>query len=159
MAEEVRNLAAKSADAAKDTEVLIASSMQRAELGVRIAGETSASLSEIVSGINDSSRLVADIAESSEEQSHAIAQINQGIEQLAQVVQQNSATAEESAAASEEMSGQSAMLREQIAQFKIKGDGDGHNITINSNPAIKQLGASESSGFALSGVHSGQNKY
>ncbi|MDR0292809.1 MAG: methyl-accepting chemotaxis protein, partial [Oscillospiraceae bacterium] len=52
-----------------------------------------------------------------------IAQINKGIDQVAQVVQQNSATAEESAAASEEMSGQSAMLEELIAQFKLKDDG------------------------------------
>jgi len=119
VAEEVRNLAAKSAEAAKDTGGLIANSMEKAELGARIAEDTAVSLSEIVSGIGESTALVNDIARSSEEQSQGIAQINSGIDQVAQVVQQNSATAEQSAAASEEMSGQSTMLQQLISQFKL----------------------------------------
>ena len=121
VAEEVRNLAAKSAEAAKDTGNLIENSIEKANLGVRIAGETAESLTEIVSGINESSRLVGDIATSSEAQSLAIGQINVGIDQVAQVVQQNSATAEESAAASQEMKGQSDMLQQLISQFKLAG--------------------------------------
>jgi len=120
VAEEVRNLASKSAEAAKDTGEMIQNSMEKAELGARIAGETAASLSEIVNGINESSRLVSEIASASEAQSLGISQINSGIHQVAQVVQQNSATAEESAAASEEMSGQSDMLQQLIAQFKLR---------------------------------------
>ena len=120
VAEEVRNLAAKSAEAAKDTESLIADSIAKAELGSKIADETSASLGEIVAGIGESSRLVGDIARSSEEQTAGISQINTGIDQVANVVQQNSATAEQSAAASQEMSGQSDMLEQLISQFKLK---------------------------------------
>jgi methyl-accepting chemotaxis protein len=120
VAEEVRSLASKSAAAAKDTGALIQNSMEKAGLGAKIAGETAASLGEIVSGIHESSALVGDIAKSSEEQRLGIAQINRGIDQVAQVVQQNSATAEQSAAASEEMSGQSAMLEELISQFRLK---------------------------------------
>jgi len=120
VAEEVRNLAGKSAEAARDTGGLITSSMEKAELGARIAEETATSLTEIVSGINESTQLVGEIATSSEEQSISITQVNTGIDQVAQVVQQNSATAQESAAASEEMSGQSAMLEQLIAQFKLK---------------------------------------
>jgi methyl-accepting chemotaxis protein len=97
--------------------------MERAEAGVRIAEETAHSLTEIVSGISESGKLVSQISESSQEQSTAIAQVNIGIDQVAQVVQQNSATAQESAAASEEMSSQSALLRELVSQFKIKGSG------------------------------------
>ncbi|GHU89217.1 hypothetical protein FACS1894202_06910 [Clostridia bacterium] len=122
VAEEVRNLAAKSASAASDTGTLIANSMEKAELGAKIAGETAASLTEIVEGINESSQIVSNIAVSSEEQSLAIGQINNGIDQVAQVVQQNSATAEESAATAEELSGQSSLLEELINQFKLKGD-------------------------------------
>lgn len=66
VAEEVRNLAGKSAEAAKDTSSLIANSVEKAELGARIANETAASLAEIVSGINESGQLVAGIAASSE---------------------------------------------------------------------------------------------
>ncbi len=120
VAGEVRNLAARSAKAAKDTESLIADSVEKAELGVQIAEETSASLAEIVSGINESGRLVSDIASSSGEQSRNIGQITASIDHVSQVVQQNSATAEQSAAASEEMSRQSDALRRLIAQFKLR---------------------------------------
>jgi len=130
VAEEVRNLAAKSAEAAKDTGGLIANSMEKAELGAKIAGETATSLAEIVSGISESSQLVGEIARSSEEQNAGILQINTGIDQVAQVTQQNSATAEESAAASEEMSSQSALLEEMISQFKLKSN----NSSIRNLP-------------------------
>ena len=123
VAEEVRNLASKSAEAAKDTGAMIQNSMEKAEFGARIAAETAASLTEIVTGINESTQLVAEIARASEEQSLGISQINSGIDQVAQVVQQNSATAEESAAAAEEMSSQSALLQQLISQFKLRDGG------------------------------------
>ena len=119
VAEEVRNLAAKSAEAAKDTGSLIENSIDKANLGVRIASETAESLAQIVGGINESNQLIGEIARSSEEQAMGITQVNIGIDQVAQVVHQNSATAEESAAASEEMSAQSSLLQDLIAQFKL----------------------------------------
>jgi len=134
VAEEVRNLASKSAEAAKDTGDMIQNSMNKAELGSRIAGETAASLNEIVTGINESSIYIAEIAKSSEEQSHGISETNVGIEQVAHVVQQNSATAQESAAASEEMSGQSEILQHLIAKFKLT---ESNNASRNL-PAAKQ---------------------
>ncbi|MCL1822751.1 MAG: methyl-accepting chemotaxis protein [Oscillospiraceae bacterium] len=121
VAEEVRNLAGKSAEAAKETGELISNSTAKAELGEKIANETAASLAEIVAGINESSQIVNKIAISSDEQSNGITQINHGIEQVASVVQRNTATAEESAAASEEMSGQSAILEDLVAKFKLRG--------------------------------------
>lgn len=120
VADEVRKLAAKSAEAAKDTGGLIENSVEKANLGLNIATETSVSLKEIVEGINRSAEIVTQIAGSSDMQANAIAEINTGIDQVAQVVQQNSATAEESAAASEEMSGQSQMLEELVSRFKLK---------------------------------------
>ncbi|MDR2590430.1 MAG: methyl-accepting chemotaxis protein [Oscillospiraceae bacterium] len=119
VAEEVRNLASKSAEAAKDTGDMIQNSINKAEFGSNIAGETAASLTEIVEGINESSQLVIEIARSSDEQSSGIAQVNIGIDQVAQVVQQNSATAQESAAASEQMSAQADVLQKLISQFKL----------------------------------------
>jgi len=130
VAEEVRNLASKSADAAKDTGDMIQNSMEKAELGSQIAGETANSLKEIVSGISESSTMISEIAQASEEQSIGISQINTGIDQVAQVVQQNSATAEQSAAASEQMSSQSSILEELISQFKLKNK----NMPFNALP-------------------------
>ncbi|MCL1829386.1 MAG: methyl-accepting chemotaxis protein [Oscillospiraceae bacterium] len=141
VAEEVRNLAAKSAEAAKETGELIANSMEKAELGSTIAGETAGSLDEIVNGINESSRIVELIARSSKEQSAATEQINQGIDQVAQVIQQNSATAEESAAASEEMSGQAAMLEDLISNFKMKDSASAHRKVLPpAEPSQKRPG-------------------
>jgi len=144
VADEVRSLASKSAEAAKDTGDLIANSIDKAELGARIAGETAASLVEIVTGINESTQIVGDIAISSEEQSVGIQQINVGIDQVAQVVQQNSATAEESAAASEEMNAQSAILERLVAQFQLR-DGGGNfgksNLLSASKRSAPKLGS------------------
>ncbi|MCL2222199.1 MAG: methyl-accepting chemotaxis protein [Oscillospiraceae bacterium] len=120
VAEEVRNLAAKSAEAAKDTESLISDSIAKAELGSKIADETSASLGEIVTGIGESSKLVSDIAKSSEEQTVGIEQINTGINQVTNVTHQNNATATQSATASQEMNEQSIVLEQLISRFKLK---------------------------------------
>ncbi len=154
VAEEVRNLAAKSAEAAKDTERLIANSMEKAQFGVRIAGETSTSLTEIVSGINESSVLISEIAHSSEAQSLATSHIDTGISQVSQVVQQNTATAEESAAASQEMSGQSALLQQLISQFRLKDENTMHSGLLLDGS--HQFETPVDSGFEL---YDGNSKY
>ena len=128
VADEVRTLAAKSAEAAKDTGAIISNSMEKSEHGARIAKDTAESLSEIVSGINESSEIISEIARASEAQSTGIAHINSGIDQVATVVQQNSATAQESAAASEQLSGQASTLDGLIAQFKLKNNSTSRNL-------------------------------
>lgn len=120
VADEVRSLAAKSAEAAKDTSVLISNSMEKTKIGTQIAEATYASLTAIVSGINESTEIVLDIAKSSVSQSKAIGNISGSIEQVSQVIHQNSSTAEESAAASEEMSSQAMMLEKLVNQFRLK---------------------------------------
>lgn len=120
VAEEVRNLAAKSAEAAKDTGGLIANSMEKAELGAHIAEETAASLMDIVSGINESSQIAVEIANSSAEQTIGIEQINSSIDQVTQFVKQNSSTADIEAATSQELNEQANVLEELVSQFKLK---------------------------------------
>ena len=119
VADEVRSLAAKSAEAAKDSGGLIDNSIQKAEDGARIARETAESFAEIVASIEKSGKITGDIAASSELQSGTITHINSAIEQVAQVVQRNSATAQQSAAAAQEMSAQSSLLEEMAERFKI----------------------------------------
>ncbi|MCL2222605.1 MAG: methyl-accepting chemotaxis protein [Oscillospiraceae bacterium] len=134
VAEEVRNLASKSAEAAKDTGDMIQQSIEKAELGSRIAGETSASLNEIVAGIKESTEFIAEIAKASGEQAEGITRVNTGIDQVGQVVSQNSATAQESAASSEEISGQADMLQQLIGHFKLKDSG---NSFVQSLPSAQ----------------------
>ena len=120
VAEEVRNLAAKSAEAAKDSGELIADTIHKAELGSQIANFTAASLEEIVSGINESSKLIEDIAASSGMQLDGIEQINSSISRVSQIVQHNSETAGESASASTKMREQSQNLEELIKHFRLR---------------------------------------
>ena len=120
VASEVRSLAAKSADAAKETGVLITNTIEKSTMGTTLAQSAAESLDKIVGGIDESYRLVSEIADSAASQSEHIEQINTGIEQVSQVVQQNSATAEQSSAASQEMSGQSEILSHIVDKFKIK---------------------------------------
>jgi len=120
VAEEVRNLAAQSANAAKETTALIEDSIRKAGDGTKIAKETAEALGRIVEGVEAVSSLVSGINAASTEQAAAIAQINEGISLVSQVVQANSATSEESAAASEELSSQAEALKKMIGQFRVK---------------------------------------
>jgi len=135
VAEEVRSLAAKSAEAAKDTNELISNTIEKAELGAKIAGETAASLEAITSNLGENKQIIHEIGSSVDGQLAVFKGINAGIEQVSHVVSQNSATAQESAAASQEMSGQSIMLEQLISQFKLK-DSDGLGNRISAPPAI-----------------------
>ena len=135
VAEEVRTLASKSAEAAKETGDIIQDSMKKAELGVKIAGGTAESLNVIVSNISESSVLMDKIAAASIDQSKGIEQITIGIDQVAQVVTQTAATAEESAAASIEMDAQSTLLNNLATQFKIADDSMGAFFTSHASPA------------------------
>jgi len=143
VAEEVRNLAARFANAAKETTEMIEGSIKKVEEGTRIANQTADALNEIVEGITKVANLVGDINVASNEQSAGVAQINQGIMQVSEVVQTNSATSEESAAASEELAGQAELLRGQVVKFKLRRSSQGTAAAYKGldsiNPEIMRM--------------------
>jgi methyl-accepting chemotaxis protein len=120
VAEEVRNLAQRSAAAAKETAEMIEGSIKKTEVGAKIAEETSNALQEIVAGSTKVTDLIGEIASASKEQAQGISQINQGLSQVDQVTQQVTASAEESASASEELSSQSLQLKQMLSKFNLK---------------------------------------
>jgi len=120
VADEVRNLAAKSAEAAKNTTALIDQTIAAVQSGQQIANETADTLHRSAGMALESVELIDKIAEASTEQAAAIIQIDQGVEQISSVIQNNAAIAQEGAAASEELSGQSNVLKELIVHFKLR---------------------------------------
>lgn len=119
VAEEVRNLAAKSASAASETAELIEDSIHKVEAGSSIADDTARALELVTEAVKESEGLIRDIADSSNYQATAIAQIDQAVEQVAQVVQTNSATSEQCAAASVELSNQANRMRDMLAIYQL----------------------------------------
>ena len=124
VADEVRSLAAKSAEAAKNTTALIESTVHAVNNGMKVAEDTANSLDNVVKKASVVNEKIQEIANVSEEQANAIQQINTGIEQIASVVQTNSATAEQSAAASEELSSQANVVKDMVCRFRLRKDGN-----------------------------------
>jgi methyl-accepting chemotaxis protein len=116
----VRNLAGRSAKAARETAELIEGSVEKAVKGSEIANQTAAALEDIAKGITQASSLINEIAIASNEQAEGIAQVNMGLNQIDLVTQQNTAHAEESAAAARELSAQAAQLQERLDRFTLK---------------------------------------
>ena len=119
VAEEVRNLAGRSAEASKQTADMIENSIQRVQKGSKLADDTRNALqiiSELVERITVSGNI---IAKTSDEQAASASQIDSALMQISQITQTNSATSEECAAASEELSAQTQTLNTQISKYKL----------------------------------------
>lgn len=119
VAEEVRSLAAKSAEAASETAELIEDSITKVSAGSKIADDTAKALDAITNVVQESEVIINGIAESSNYQATAVSQIEQAITQVSQVVQNNSATSEECASASEELSNQASRMRELLSIYNL----------------------------------------
>ena len=119
VADEVRSLAAKSAAAAAETAELIEDSISKVGTGTKIADDTAKALEAITKVVQRSEVIINGIAESSNYQATAVAQIEQAISQVSQVVQTNSATSQQCAAASEELSNQASRMREMLSIYQL----------------------------------------
>ena len=117
VADEVRNLAMRSAEAAKETSNMIQASVQNANTGVSITEEVAQSLNEIIDSVGKTTDLVTEISTACQEQAKGVDQINSAITQMEQITQSNAASAEESASASEELSAQTQTLNEMVTSL------------------------------------------
>jgi len=120
VAEEVRSLAARSADAAKQTEDLIQESINNVKEGKQAAMDTAESLGKIVQNVADVSTVITEILSSSSEQTEAIGGINGGLGQISESVQTSAATSQETAAAAEELDSQVMMLKDKLSFFSTE---------------------------------------
>lgn len=119
VADQVSVLASQSAEAAKESAVLIEASMRAVEKGITIADETAQQLEQVLTSSRIVTEEVGKVADALEAQNDSFAQINTGVEHINDVVQTNSATSEECAAASQEMNSQATVLKEAIGKFRV----------------------------------------
>jgi methyl-accepting chemotaxis protein len=117
VAEEVRNLAQRSAQAAKETAAKIEGAIGNTAQGVEISHKVAAALNEIVTKARQVDELAAEVANASREQTQGIAQINTAVGQMDKVTQSNAASAEESAAAAEELNGEAEVMRQTVNEL------------------------------------------
>ena len=122
VAEAVRSLAGQSAEASRNTSVLIHRSSDAVNEGSVIARETANILSEVVDSIQSVVEAIDGIANIANEQSDAVWQVSEGINQISTVVQSNSSTAQEGASASEQLSTEAAGLKQLVEQFRLPTD-------------------------------------
>jgi methyl-accepting chemotaxis protein len=143
VAAEVRDLAQRSAAAAKEIKALVSESVENVSAGAKEIKEAEDEISDVVASVELVSTLLKEIRHATEEQSTGIAEVNQAIIQMDEMTQQNAALVEESAAAAEAMLQQAADLMQAVSVFKLATDqGDVRNAA-GAEPAKKRVAESE----------------
>ncbi len=138
VASEVRNLAQRSANAAKEIKDLIQDSVTKVNSGTKLVNDSGSTLEEIVGSVVNVSTIISDIDGASEEQILGISQVNQAVGQMDEMTQQNAALVEEAAASAESLEEQAIALLNMMKSFKTKrGDKDKSGSAIRS-PIRKQ---------------------
>ena len=141
VASEVRNLAQRSAEAAKEIKSLITASVERVEQGTTLVDQTGATMEEIVTSIKRVTDIMGEINSASREQSTGVNQVGEAVGQMDQVTQQNAALVEESAAAAESLKQQAQQLVSAVAVFKLGSEGAYHAASspaATSKPAARK---------------------
>ena len=122
VASEVRNLAQRSAGAAKEIKGLIGDSVDKVDAGSRLVDEAGQTMGLVVTSIRQVADIMGEITAATQEQSHGIEEVNQAIAQMDQMTQQNAALVEEAAAAAESMQEQAQKLAGAVSIFKLRGE-------------------------------------
>ncbi|MET0323135.1 MAG: methyl-accepting chemotaxis protein, partial [Duganella sp.] len=153
VASEVRNLAQRSASAAKDIKELISDSVEKIDAGAALVDQAGNTMTDIVSSVRSVSDIMEQIAAASQEQEAGIDQINQAIGEMDGVTQQNAALVEEAAAAAESLQGQSAHLAQLVSVFKLDNAYAAPAATAQVRSAAKRPAAPATGGRRLALGH------
>ena len=121
VATEVRNLAQRSAAAAKEIKTLIGDSVEKVDIGAKLVDQAGATMTEIVESVKRVTDIISEIAAANEEQNSGIEQINQAVSQMDEVTQQNASLVEEAAAAADSLRDQATNLAQVVNVFKLDG--------------------------------------
>ena len=134
VATEVRNLAQRSAAAAKEIKGLISDSVDKVQMGSRQVEQAGKTMDEVVASIQRVARIMGDISEASREQTSGIEQVSLAVNQMDEMTQQNAALVEEAAAAAESLEEQAHSLAQSVAIFKLPG-----GIVVDSQSKLSGL--------------------
>ena len=146
VASEVRNLAGRSAEAAREIKSLIGASVQRVEQGTALVDRAGVTMAEVVGSIRRVTDIMGEISAASIEQSAGVSQVGTAINQMDQVTQQNAALVEESAAAAESLKDQALQLVRSVAAFKLpQGDASQDAREAPTSPVPRTLPRTSSS--------------
>ncbi|MBV9561023.1 MAG: PAS domain S-box protein [Bradyrhizobium sp.] len=141
VAAEVRNLAQRSANAAKEIKGLISDSVAKVESGSRLVDTAGKTMEEIVQSVKRVTDIMAEISAASQEQRAGIEQVNNAVTQMDKVTQQNAALVEEAAAAAKSMEDQTSAMADMVGQFNVlpefdRGKPQGGKAKLTGNPVV-----------------------
>jgi methyl-accepting chemotaxis protein len=138
VASEVRNLAQRSAGAAKEIKSLISDSVEKVDAGSKLVDQAGKTMDEIVTSVKHVADIMNEITAASEEQSSGIQEISQAITQMDEMTQQNAALVEQAAAAAESMQTQAGTLAHTVSVFKLNDAGGAPALSHSPSMAKKQ---------------------
>jgi methyl-accepting chemotaxis protein len=140
VASEVRNLAQRSASAAKEIKALIDDSVSKVDVGSKLVDQAGSTMEEIVTSVKHVADIMSEITSASQEQSDGIEQVNQAISQMDEMTQQNAALVEQAAAAAQSMQDQAVELSRAVSIFRLSGNSaPPAPIAKRATPALKSV--------------------
>jgi methyl-accepting chemotaxis protein len=137
VATEVRNLAQRSAAAAKEIKTLISDSVEKVQVGSKLVDQAGQTMEEIVTSVKRVTDIMSEITAASQEQSSGIEQVNQAVTQMDETTQQNAALVEEAAAAAESMQEQAETLAQAVATFRLYDEQEAEMVKASRASAHK----------------------
>jgi|GEM_PF-3693280 len=143
VAEEVRALAARSGESAKEIRAHIKESIELVTEGVSLVGETGTVLEDVVQSNNALAQYIDSISQSSNNQSESIQEINQAVTSMDEMTQQNAALVQENSAAAQSLSSQAERLYDMMGFFTLLGKGDGRGVSMSGSTGGKKKSRSK----------------